>query len=290
MSDCFCGYLRDRRDRNTNRARVQFSGWVHYYVSKFLEKVLAKAQISGVTAMQLKRMGECLYIRFSQSPDSSMQEFLLICNEHRTGVSEDEWDRFVDAFVSEFFQVTVKEEHRSQTMMRIATCFANSIHKDDDSNRSSVCAVMDLPFGDNTVVAPVECNVDCEKEWCSCSDVVEGSCLGIPFDDEIGCCEEEASVITYIQSELLEDQSYCNVTPTSICLVNCFIDDGYSDTSVCGFGICDIDLRSSNQANSTSAIRLTMVDLPVSSKVQNSSSVLSNDRFILTRIFDKELD
>jgi len=288
MYNCFCDDSSNWGDHNTKCVRVQFGGLVQFDVSHFLENVVVKVQISGDTAVQLKRMGECLYKSFSQSSDNDKQQFLVICSEFRAGVSQDEWDKFAHTFVQECLHVRVQDEDQGQTMMRIATCFANFSYKDNESPRSSVCVVMDFPLEECTLDTSVGCN---EKEWWSYSDFVEGSFLDIPLEDEIdeGSRGEEASVMTYRCSQLAEDQSCKKIPYTSICLhdVNSpSTDDEDCATSACGSGTYNEDPTTSDQG---SGIRVIMADQPLSSYDKYSSSVISTYTLSLKELSEREL-
>jgi len=90
MYDCLCGNASNIGDRNAMRVRVKFNSAVQSDVSQILDNVVAKAQIYGFKATQLKRMGEFIYERFSSLSCIAIHEFMAICQEHWTGISENE--------------------------------------------------------------------------------------------------------------------------------------------------------------------------------------------------------
>jgi len=222
MFDCICGNSRNIGDRNAIRVRVQFNSAVQRQgdVSQFLDNVVVKAQIFGIKATQLKRMGECIYERFSSLSCIAMHEFMSICQEHWTGISENEWERFASTFILECFQTRVKEEKVRLWLIRIATCFAHSMRNDDESAQSSVCAVMNMAFEESTLDTSDDSNQNHSDSFWSCTDLMDDSSFGFPTENEFFMgTYEDASVMAHERLEQVDTDSSCYaVKHTYICL------------------------------------------------------------------------
>jgi len=126
-------------------------------------------------------MSECIYEKVSRSSDIATNELQSICLKYRSEISKDEWDRFASTFVVK----SIQEHNDKQTLMRLADCFAISLccdlesTCDAESTQSSVCAVMNMPFEENTQ------DMDSgEDSWGSCSDIFESSLQCLSSDDE----------------------------------------------------------------------------------------------------------
>lgn len=210
MYACLCRDTVKLGDRNAKRVRVQFSSIAHVDISQFLDKVVAKSQIVGNKAAQLKQMGECVYERFSSSSCIALQEFLSICQEYRKGISENEWEKFAFSFVSECFRTRVNDEDLQQTLMRIATYFGHSELKDEESSGSSICAVMNMPLEESTLDITDDSIQD---------QLLEDSSLSFLTDNETSkdTYEVTLSMIHSISVQVVSQSCY-RIKYTYICL------------------------------------------------------------------------
>jgi len=188
MVKCFCraalGFL-DPEPR-----RIKYETTVQKSISLFIHNVVVRANIFGVTAIQIKEMVELLYEKFLESSEVSMSEFLIICENHRpAGVGDDEWERFADTFILECIQAGVQEEDQRQTLMRLASCFATSTQIEEESYDSSIGAVVDMSLEQSTLESTLdmpgegiwsssesfEVNVQSHRSTQSCIKLYSGS-------------------------------------------------------------------------------------------------------------------
>jgi len=149
----------------------KFYGCQHK-IAQFWHNVVVRAKVQGVTAFQLEKLGEDIYNIYSKSSDLSMAEFLRICSKHcPTGLTDDDWEKFVSSICLECFQLSEKDGFLERSLMRIGTLFALSvprlssrstsfvekirppsflISKPESPSGFSENAVMDVPLEEST--------------------------------------------------------------------------------------------------------------------------------------------